>query len=163
MNVKKLKRIRGVSLVEVMLAITITFIGFLGTTSYRYQASFDAKKADIQNSSSQIALLLVEDWRGIKGSDTFNPVSHFSSALTIEKTNSGPAKDADFTLLGNYKITADLVDYYITLSWKDMQPSLKALSVIIAYSQRGEEILDADEGDKIFELTSYAYDYSNHI
>ena len=163
MNAKRIKRIKGVSLVEVMLAITITFIGFLGTTSYRYQASFDAKKADIQNSSSQIALLLVEDWRGIKGSDTFDPVSHFSSALAIEKTSSGPAEDADFILLGNYKITADSVDYYITLSWKNIQPSLRALSAIIAYSQRGEEISDADDADKIFELSSYTYDYSNHI
>ncbi|MFC1605042.1 hypothetical protein ACFL5F_08455, partial [Planctomycetota bacterium] len=70
----------------------------------------------------------------------------------------------DFTLLGNYKVVLDdddvnSVNYYATMSWKDIQPGLRALNVSVAWAQRGPGADDEEDVDKSFGLTVYTQTY----
>jgi len=159
----------GLTLVEVMAAMTVLAIAVLGASAFRYHAALGARKADLQTDAARTALLLCESWRGASGPNTFNPtqLATTNPALAIEAViiSGGPAAPTDFTLLGNYKITVDSVDYYYAvLSWKDVSPGLRALNVIVAWDQRGSgpssgrgNVYDwgSVDASKSFKLTTY--------
>jgi len=98
--------------------------------------------------------MLCESWNGVKGSETYDPSAHFSSDITIA-TGTGPAKPDGFTLLGSYIITSEGVNYYATLSWKDVASGLRALNVIMAWPLQEPTITDFDNTNKLFNLTTY--------
>ena len=159
----------GLTLVEVMVAIVVLAISVLGASAFRYHAALGIRKADLQTDAARTALLLCESWRGASGPNTFNPtqLATTNPALAIEAVtiSGGPAAPTDFTLLGNYKITVDSVDYYYAvLSWKDVSPGLRALNVIVAWDQRGSgpssgggNVYDwgSVDASKSFKLTTY--------
>jgi hypothetical protein len=115
----------------------------------------------LQIDAVRTALLLCESWRGASGPNTFNPtqLATTNPALAIEAVtiSGGPAAPTDFTLLGNYKITVDSVDYYyVVLSWKDVSPGLRALNVIVAWDPRGS-------GSDIYELTNKSFKLTTYV
>jgi hypothetical protein len=64
-----------------------------------------------------------------------------------------------FTSLGQYKITADGVNYWAGLSYENTAAGLRALNVVVAWAQR-QTGSDADDAaaaglDKTFKLTTY--------
>lgn len=132
----------------------IVAIAILGTMSLRYQSTLDAKRAEVGMSASRLVLMMTETWRGLEGSETFDPVSSFNSELTIE-TGQGPDVPNGFTLLGNYKVTLNDVDYYMTLSYKDINAALRKLNVQATWEQRGTENATMVMSDKSFALTTY--------
>lgn len=154
----KIWRRRGVSLVGTMVAVVILLIAVIGTSSFRYYSALDARRADAQTSAARIALTLCESWRGISGDVTYNPIAHLGASLAITQSTSGPTKPSDFTLLGSYAIKLkDVhgVTHYATLSWKDVQPGLRALNVAVAWAQRGPGANGTENVDKSFRLTIY--------
>ncbi len=168
-TIKRPRSVAGLTLVEVMVAIVVMAIAALGASAFRYHAALGVRKADLQTDAARTALLLCETWRGASGPDTFNPtqLATTNPALAIEAItiSGGPAAPTDFTLLGNYKITVDSVDYYYAvLSWKDVSPGLRALNVIVAWDQRGSgpssgggNVYDwgSVDASKSFKLTTY--------
>lgn len=153
-----IRRCRGMSLVGTMVAVVILLIALIGTSSFRYCAAMDARKADAQTMAARVALMLCESWRGINGDVTYNPVTHLGTSLDIAQSATGPAKPLDFTLLGSYVIDLDEVHdvtHYATLSWKDVQPGLRALNVTVAWAQRGPGQDGKETVDKSFRLTIY--------
>jgi hypothetical protein len=142
-----------------MLAVALLLIAIIGTSNFRYYASLDARKAAAQTAAARIALTLCESWRGLQGDLSYNPVSQLGSFVTVT-AGDGPAQPAGFVLLGKYKIVLDSnqtdaegADYYASLSWKDVQPGLRALNVIVAWAQRGQK--GVINTDKSFVLTTY--------
>ncbi len=153
----KIRSRRAFTLVDIMIATTILLIALIGTSSFRYYTTLDARKATARITAARIGRMLCENWRGIKGIETYDPTAHFGSTLTITQSTAGPDKPEDFTLLGNYTVTLNGANYYMTLSWKDVSTGLRALNIIVAWAQRpqgpGSSLSDAD---KSFKLTTYA-------
>lgn len=152
------RRHRGISLVGTMVAVVILLIALIGTSSFRYCAAMDARKADAQTMAARVALMLCESWQGINGDVTYDPVAHLGTSLDIAQSTTGPAKPSDFTLLGSYIVELDDfhdVTHYATLSWKDVQPGLRALNVTVAWAQRGPDQNGNETIDKSFRLTIY--------
>jgi hypothetical protein len=149
----------GVTLISTLISLAIILVALIGTISFRYYATLDARKAAAQTTASRIALLLCENWRGINGDAGYDPVAYLGSDIKLTQSE-GPGGPDDFTPLGSYKIvldeeddTAEGADYFVTLSWKDIQPGLRALNVVVAWAQRGQRGLE--NTDKSFILTTY--------
>ena len=151
----KIRSRRGFSLVSVMIAIAILLAALIGTSNFRYYSTLDAKKAAAKITASRIGLMLCENWRGLGGIETYDPVTYLGSDLTIT-ASSGPSEPTDFTLLGSYAVTVNGANFYITLSWKDVSAGLRALNVIVAWAQREQGTSSLNDADKSFKLTTYA-------
>jgi len=157
-TVSKIRCRRGMTLVGTMVAVVILLIAVIGTSSFRYYSAMDTRRADAQTAASRIALTLCESWRGINGDVTYNPITHLGTNLAITQSTAGPDKPSDFTLLGSYAVDVDEVHgvtHYATLSWKDVQPGLRALNVVVAWAQRGPGVDGTENVDKSFRLTIY--------
>ncbi|MBN1796422.1 MAG: hypothetical protein JW804_07100 [Sedimentisphaerales bacterium] len=150
----KSRCVKGFSIVEAMIAVLVVAIAILGTMSLRYQSTLDYRRAEVGVSGSRLALMLVETWRGSAGSDTFDPVATFSTDLTIE-ADDGPDEPSGFILLGKYKIELNNVNYFVTLSYKDINSDLRALNSNVTWEQRGTEETEVEDTDKSFALTIY--------
>ena len=98
-----------------MVVTIILVVAVFGASGYRYYAALDARKAAMQMTAARVCLLLCESWRGVKGSETYDPTANLSSDLTIT-TGTGLAKPDDFTLLGSYIVVANGIDCYVTMS-----------------------------------------------
>jgi hypothetical protein len=149
----------GITLISTLISIAIILVAIIGTISFRYYATLDVRKAAAQTTASRIALLLCENWRGINGDTGYNPVTYLGSDIKLTQSE-GPSGPDDFILLGSYQIVPDEdeddvdgADYFVTLSWKDIQPGLRALNVVVSWAQRGQKGLE--NTDKSFRLTTY--------
>ncbi|OHB83948.1 MAG: hypothetical protein A2Z38_02395 [Planctomycetes bacterium RBG_19FT_COMBO_48_8] len=156
----KIRCRRGVSLVDTMVAVTILLIAFIGTSSFRYCASLDGRKAKAQTAAARIVLMLCESWRGLNGDVTFDPTELCGPDLNIDTLETNLDKPLDFNLLGSYAVVLDTKDsnninYYATLSWKDIKPGLRALNVVVAWAQRDMGVDGIQGVDKSFRLTIY--------
>lgn len=144
----------GISLVETMNAIVILSITLIGISGYRYCSTLDTRKADAYIASARIGYLLSESWRGMQGYEAYDPVAQLGAGLTIT-ASAGPDAPGGYTVLGSYEIVLNDIDFYATLSWKDLSSSLRALNVVLVWAQRIHEQNDIDDTDKTFELTTY--------
>ena len=152
----KIRYRRGFSLIDIMISVFVLLVAFIGTSNFRYYSALDSQKATAKITAARIGLTLCESWRGIKGIETYDPTAHFGSTLTITQSADGPDKPEDFTLLGNYTVTLNGANYYITLSWKDVSIGLRALNIIVAWAQRPQGQSSFNDADKSFKLTTYA-------
>ena len=150
----------GSTLVGSLTAVAILLVALIGTSSFRYYAALDGRKAAAQTTAARIALMLCESWRGWQGDLTYDPIVHLGSVMSITVAE-GSNTPAGFTLLGSYKIILDEneddtngADYYASLSWQDVQPGLRALNVVVSWSQRGQ--VGFENTDKTFTLTIFA-------
>jgi Tfp pilus assembly protein PilV len=157
----KRRQIRsGLTLVELMLAAAILMVAIIGGMAYRYYATLDARKADIQMTASRNAIMLLESWRGSSGSDTFDATTLTSSpGLVIADSGTGPAAPSGFTTLashGTCSITTDYMVYYVTLSTKPTVDGAtpKALNIQIGWRQDRQAGALAST-DKVLGFTTY--------
>ena len=145
---------RGLSLVDAMSAIVVLVVTVIGAADYRYYAALDERKATIQVGAARIGVLLCEGWRGVKGSDAYDPTTYSGSDLVIT-ASSGPEEPEGFTLLGSYTVELNGGNYYTTLSWNDVYTELRALNVVVTWTLRGQEEVGFEEIDELFRLTTY--------
>jgi hypothetical protein len=159
---RKIRYCRGVSMVGTLVAVVILLIALIGTSTFRYTAAMDGRRADSNTTAARIALLLCESWRGVNGDQTHDPTQFADPEMTVtQSSRPGHAKPDDFTLLGNYVIIlrpgdSPPVNYYATLSWKDVQPGMRALNARVAWAQRGAGPDGIENVDKLYGLTVYA-------
>ena len=52
---------RGVTMIGAMVAVVILLIALIGTSTFRYTAALDSRRADAQTTASRVALLLAEN------------------------------------------------------------------------------------------------------
>lgn len=165
LKTRRIKCRRGMSLVSTMVAVAILLIALIGTSTFRYAAAMDGRRADAHTTAARIALTLAESWRGVRGDQTYDPVVYLNTGLKAA-SGEGPSKPDDFTLLGSYTIqfgdNAGVNDYFATLSWKDVQSGLRALNVTVTWSSRNQTAdgnNTVGETDKSFGLTVYTQTY----
>ncbi|MHC4559194.1 MAG: type IV pilus modification PilV family protein [Planctomycetota bacterium] len=144
----------GISLIEAMNAILILSIAAIGASGYRYFATLDAQKAEMQITAARIGHLLSESWRALQGAETYDPAAHLDSGLTIAKSD-GPDAPEGFTSLGSYTVVLNDAAYYMTLSWKDVSTDLRALNIVLIWMQTNQGQNEINEAGKSFELTTY--------
>ncbi len=157
---QKANKVRsGVSIIEAMSAILILSIAVIGASSYRYYNALDVRKANAHITAARIGYLLCESWRGLQGADTYDPITHLGSDLTITASKN-PYAPQDFTLLGTYQVLLNDVHYDIILSWQDVG-SLRALNIVLFWTLKGqvqdkEQVQDnIDDVADSFKLTAY--------
>ncbi len=164
-NASKTRPRRGVTLISTLIAVVILLIALIGTSTFRYTAALDGRRADAQTTAARVALLLSESWRGLGGDASLDPLQLAAGDFTVSKSTwDGHVTPDGFTLLGNYEIVMDSGDpdglaYYATLSWNDVQPGLRALNVNVAWAQRSETAEGAKNVDKSYALTTYTQVY----
>jgi len=175
-TVKRVKSAAAFTLVEIMLSVAVLLVAVIGASGYRCYAGLDARKAKTHITAARIALLLSESWRGVKGSETYDPVLHLSPDLSITANTMyqfdstsyviiGSAAAEGFTPLGIYTVVSNNANdvYYATLSYKDVSTGLRALNVVVAWPQAGQrapttsvsKTTGATVGYKLFKLTTY--------
>ena len=63
----------GLGTVElIVVAVVILLIALIGTSTFRYAAALDGRRADAQTTAARAALLLCESWRGLNGDATLD-------------------------------------------------------------------------------------------
>lgn len=63
----------GVTLVEVIVATLVLAVASLGALSYQYHAVKRAKSAQAEITATQLAQLLIEDWKSHGGDEQYDP------------------------------------------------------------------------------------------
>jgi hypothetical protein len=134
------RKLKGVTLVEIMVAVFVTLVAIIGAMGYRYYSILDARKAKVQITASRLGSMLLEDWRGTGGrsepDDEFNPQNLAYGSVTALTTKgvAGPAVPDGFSSFGVYAIIVDGATYYVTLSYKDEAANgLRVLNGCVAW------------------------------
>lgn len=159
---RKIRIRRGVTLVGTLVAVVVLLIALIGTSTFRYSAALDGRRADAQITAARTALVLCESWRGLKGDETYDPIQLAGGDFEVKASSwSGHVTPDGYTLLGNYEIVMDSTDAdsfncYATLSFKDVEDGLRALNINVAWAQRSDSEKNAKNVDKSYVLTIYA-------
>jgi prepilin-type N-terminal cleavage/methylation domain-containing protein len=157
MSARQLGRRKGLTIVEVMVAITVLAVAALGASAYRYYSTLDVRRADMRTTAARIGLLLCESWRGTGGDTSYDPTAHLGTDLTITPISlPSEFQYTGFTSLGAYQFDTDNISYYAFLSWKDVSAGLRALNVVVAWAQRDTGPATLGGADKTYALTTYA-------
>lgn len=152
---KTRKNNKGVSIVELMIAVAVISVAVFGGVSYRLSAALSYKKAIYNNIAARVALTLCESWSGTIGSTAYDPVAHLNSDDMSVSSDSGPATPSGFSSIGAYMVIVDETPCYANLSYKDIDSSLRALNVTVAWAQRDKQTSTLGDMDKRYELTTY--------
>lgn len=151
---KNVRHPKGVSLVGTMVSITVLSIAIIGTANFRYYATLDSRRAAMYSTAARLAVIFDESWRAVGGADTYDPVAHLGSDLTISQLVADDIEyDETFTLLGSYTVVLNGTVYNATLFFKDVSPGLRALNVVITWPPLRDREASVDRS---FRLTTYA-------
>ena len=96
---------KGFTLVEVMLAASITVILAMGALGYQYCSVAHSRSSEAEITATHIAQLLVEDWKSTNGDTAYDP-----TGLGLGFLATAPG---DF---GQYLITVDTKTFYAQLT-----------------------------------------------
>jgi prepilin-type N-terminal cleavage/methylation domain-containing protein len=102
-NSRKNSRLRGFTLVEIMVSVVIIIIVALGTLSFQYQSVKHSRIAEAQATASYLGQLLLEDWKSTFGDSGYD-------ATSLGLGFAVPAAPET----GDYKITLDNQTFYLT-------------------------------------------------
>jgi hypothetical protein len=145
-------RLRASALVELVISLSALAIIVLGHSLVGYHARLDLRRSAKQSAAATTALLLCESWAGTRGAPTYDPVARLASELDIS-VDDGPEPPAGFTSLGSCCVVVDGIHYYATLSSRNLASTLRALNVIVAWSDRPGD--NPDTCNKEFHLTTH--------
>ena len=151
MTNNKYKRVRGLTLLETILASVIIMVAGIASIGYRYSVSLDTCKAEDQISASRLGMMLLEGWKGWAGNSDFAPEVSYGSVLNISAASSGLNVASGFDILNHYTIVSDGVSYYAVLS--STEP--KMLNVQITWSLDRQNQTVSSKALKTIGLTTY--------
>ncbi len=98
----------GYTLIEVILAITMLSIIALGALGYEYYAALHRKNADADLVATQVAQLVLEDWKNTGGVVNYNPMGLNMGFVIADQEGY------------QYSIDVDNVIVYMNLSYNDL-------------------------------------------
>lgn len=147
----------GITIIEVAVAIVVMLVGFIGTTSYRYYAALDENKATAWRNAARIGLLFSESWKSVKGYRLYEPEEHLDPPIGVDAVFGNGVPDG-YTENGTYLVVADNRNYYITLSWKDVDAELQALNVEVNWTPNPPQGNGITDAYKSFTLTSFIFE-----
>ena len=127
----------GFTLIEIMAGLLVIVVGVLGAIMYRYNSALDARKADLHMGATRMALLLLEEWKGMSGAP-YDPTKIETDLSIIAMKGTAP----------NYTATISSVtgsvpsDYFIVMPQPPATVNLggidmKELKVAVYWSSRG--------------------------
>lgn len=162
-KMKRNFRLKGMTLIEIMIAIIVVMIVVTGIMSYRYYSALDAKKAEVRATAGRISLLLLEGWKGLQGDTAYDPEVMFSSQIAISETVDGPELPTDFSgvlfnLLGYYETVVDGVYYYSTLAYRDetaSEPQILNIATVWRHDYSEGIVSETDKSVKLTTYTDY--------
>jgi len=105
----------GFSLIEVMLAVSLTCVIALGTIGYQYLGIKHSRASDAQFMATRIAQLLIEDWKSASGDIDYDPESLRLGFAAPEASE-----------YGNYVITLGGIPFFIELQNSDVDSDAAA-------------------------------------
>ncbi|MBN1795671.1 MAG: hypothetical protein JW804_03275 [Sedimentisphaerales bacterium] len=148
---------RGLTLIELSIALVFAFIMILGTLSLTYHSSLDTNKSEAANTAGRIGNMLLEGWEISGGSPYFDPVEKFSSIINIRQLEDNETIDVTAlpNLHGRYEIDINNTIYRVIFSWrKDADSRVKTLNITIAWSHKRVE-WQPESGIETTNLTGY--------
>jgi len=156
MKLIRKKRNTGLTLIEIMVAMTVITIAITGAMGFRYYSALDARKADVQITAARLGLLLLESWKGTGGNEDYNPALHLGSNLSlVSNTETMPTTLVSYSTLNRYTVTVNGQKYYFALSHIDATESVpKVLSVNIAWPVGSQTSPDLSN-TQLLKLTTY--------
>jgi prepilin-type N-terminal cleavage/methylation domain-containing protein len=93
----------GFTLIEVMVAVSITIVMALGTLCYQYYGVKHSRASQAQITATRIGQLILEDWKSTGGDPDYDPLSLGLGFASLVPPNPG-----------HYLITLDNQTIYIT-------------------------------------------------
>ncbi len=149
MKKQKYKFRRGISLVDTIAATAVLMVIVTGTLFYRYYATLDIVKSRNHLDAVEMTVALLHAWQGVNGDESFDPVTDLYPQMNISSGSSQNQPDG-YNLLGKYDISKEQTVYHLTMSYKDIEDSIRQLNIQTSWSQN-----DTDN-QKTLKLTSYA-------
>ncbi len=146
----------GMSMIGVMVFAAVISIAIIGTSAYRYFSSIEIRKSALGMTAGNVAQLLCESWRGVRGDQNYDPTADSGLGLTIASHSTGPEPPPGFAVLRNekYEVVSQNHSFYVTMSYYDIDNGLRALNVKTAWSQRDGSGDNLVITDKTLSLTS---------
>jgi prepilin-type N-terminal cleavage/methylation domain-containing protein len=140
---------RGMTLIEVMLAVAIVIIAALGAMCYEYLSVNHVRFARAQLAATRVGQILIEDWKSTGAADNYNP-----EYLQMGFDTTSPLPN------GSCETTIDGLPLYISFSSDDVARddvagiTLRQINVIVHWNQNfGQGAATAD--DPGVSLTTY--------
>jgi prepilin-type N-terminal cleavage/methylation domain-containing protein len=137
---------RAFTLIELMVAVTVIAIAAVGGLEYQYYAVKHSRIAHSQITAARTAQLLLEDWKSVGGSTTYNPIN-LQLGFAASSIPSGFTMGLDIgdNVLNStvYTITVNNVPMVIMLCYKQQVDEstvgklLKPLTVMVRWKQVG--------------------------
>jgi prepilin-type N-terminal cleavage/methylation domain-containing protein len=173
MGAKRFKYRAGFTLVEIMVTIAVLMIAIIGTSAFRYNTALSAREAEAKTDAARIAQVLCESWRSASDPNEFDAAtaldlkasfgSAYATIFAIDGTEHGPYVADGFTPSGYYKIRiddndeGDEITYWVTLSWQDVSPGLRALNIVVGWDPRSaiSNYYWGGGSGRTFKLTTY--------
>ena len=157
-------RYKGLTLIEVMIAVLISVVIVIGALSYMYACALNARKADVRATASRLGLLLLDAWKNSGGATTtavFDPeyILDFVPAADISPGEGPPGGlGAEWV---EYRMKVDGANYFVTLSFFDefyetREDPLRHLNVRVAWNQ-DNSAAGLTSGYQSISLTKFAY------
>ena len=85
----------GFTFIEIMGAILVLTVAVLGAAAYRYFATLDARKADVQITAARFASMLLDSWRGRGGYSGYSKYDLIEGSDAIDPNDYDPDYDYD--------------------------------------------------------------------
>ena len=138
-----------------MVTIVVMALTLLGTSGFRYYAALDTRRADVEITAARLASMFLNNWNAIGSYST-----QLGQGLEIYNNAPGPAVPDGFTALDassspNFRIVANNVNYYATLSYKDQANQPRILNVCVAWMD-DYQLWDGSETSQSVNFTAYA-------
>ncbi len=137
------KHRRGLTMIEIVVAMVIIIVAIIGSMGYRYYSILDARKARVKITAARVGSMFLESWKGTGGrsepEDAFDPQSFdFGSKLIVSgSTGKAIGIPGGFISFGGYAVSTDGSNYYAVLSYSDdVGTNLRTLNVALAWPQK---------------------------
>ena len=121
---------KAMTLTEALVASLIFSIVVLGTMMTRYYSSREVFRAKSTMNAQGLALVLLETWKGMGGTDQYDPVNDVGTVAW--EPAEGPSSPTGMNRLGSYVTSEPSGRYFATLSYfnqTDTNPVLLHVSV----------------------------------
>lgn len=140
---------RGMTLVELSVAILILAVASVGTMSYQYHAARRASMARAEITAMQLGRLLIEDWKSRGGEESYDPAE-----LNMGITSAARGEPV-------YRVTMNGFPMWITLWHQDMMAdgsagvTLRQIRVTVQWKREDAQEKPSLETDPTYVTATY--------
>jgi hypothetical protein len=147
----KLRKIKaGFTLSELIIAMLFSSIMIIGTLGFSYYSQLNVQKADLYNTSVEIAELVLNDWQAAGGASSYDPIKSLSDKLDI--TVSETSLCGLENILGSYQVALNGNVFLLTLSHREpVEDKPKLINVVVDWVEeyRSWELSDSRQSIKL--------------